>query len=148
MQTYTIQAITENPSAIAPVFASGGFRACKYGRHPDRSSHAHDQTVAVLSWLWSVRAQTALAALSRVCLWHRTHPARPLLGVSGRLSRSTRLSSLVCPVCRSLGRCRGGRGGAPAGSTRATRRTRERGAGLAPKLWHPQSQSASASKSK
>jgi hypothetical protein len=46
--------------------------------------------------------------------------------------------------CRSPGRCRGGRGGAPAGSTRASERTRACGADAAPKLWRPQSRSASA----
>ena len=38
-------------------------------------------------------------------------------------------------------------GGAPASSTRAESPTRERGAGLASKLWYPQSRSASAQKS-
>src|SRR5260221_3705094 len=93
--------------------------------------------------MWSLSQETALAAISSVSVWHWPHPARPVLGVSGGLSRSSNPHPLVCPVCRSLGRC----GGAPAGSTRASTGTRERGAGRAPKLWHLQSWSASARKS-
>jgi hypothetical protein len=59
-------------------------------------SHAQHQTLAVLSRLRAVRAQAARAALARVPLWHRAHPTRPLLRVSGRLSASSRLSTLVC----------------------------------------------------
>jgi len=46
-----------------------------YGRHPGGSSHAHHQTLAVLSWLRSVCAETVVAALACVSLWHWTHPA-------------------------------------------------------------------------
>ena len=67
------------------------------------------------------REKAALAALAHVPLWNRAGAARPVLCVSGRLSRSSRSHPLVCPVCRSLGRC----GGAPAGSTRASPPTRE-----------------------
>src|SRR5215469_5181396 len=37
--------------------------------------HALDQTLAVLSWLRKVSQEAALAALAKVALWHRTHPA-------------------------------------------------------------------------
>src|SRR5258708_4840758 len=116
---------------------------CKHGRHPDRSVHAEHQTVAVVSWMWSLSQETALAAVSPVSMWHWPHPTRPVLGVSGGLSRSSRTLPLVCPVCHSLGRC----GGAPAGSTRASSTTRECGAGLAPKHGYSSCQSASAQKS-
>jgi hypothetical protein len=43
---------------------------CKHGRHPARSLHAHDQTLAILSWLRPVCAQAAVAALASVPLWH------------------------------------------------------------------------------
>jgi hypothetical protein len=46
-------------------------------------------------------------------LWSRAHPTGSLLRVSGRLSRSSRFHSLMCPVRSVLGRC----GGAPAGRT-------------------------------
>src|SRR5713226_5784115 len=93
--------------------------------------------------MWSLSQETALAAISSVSVWHWPHPARPVLGVSGGRSRSSNPHPLVCPVCRSLGRC----GGAPAGSTRASQRTRERGAGLAPKHGYSSCRSASARKS-
>jgi hypothetical protein len=117
------------------------------GRHPDRSVHAEHEAVAVVSWMWRLSQEAALAAVSPVSVWHWPHPARPVLGVSGRLPRSSTPHPLVCSVPAVLGRCRGGRGGAPAGSTRASQRTRECGAYGAPKLWHPQSRSASARKS-
>src|ERR1051326_3580112 len=99
-----------------------------YGRHPARSPHASDQTLAVLSWLRPVREKAAQAALASVPLWHLS-PARPLLGVSGRLSGSIRCSSLVCPtaVRRRLGRS----GARPAGSIRASDTTSECGAACA-----------------
>jgi hypothetical protein len=104
-----------------------------HGRHPARSLHAHDQTLAVLSWLWPVHSETLVAALASVSLWHLS-PARPLLGVSGRLSGPSRSASLVCPIAvrRRLGRS----GTRPAGSTRAASSTRERGANRAPKRRH------------
>jgi hypothetical protein len=116
---------------------------CKYGRHPARSFDAHDQTLPILPRLRAMREETALPAVSSVRLWHWASAARPLLGLFSRLSGPSRAHPLVCPVCHSLGRC----GGAPAGSTRANQRTRECGARLAPKLWYPQSRSASARKS-
>jgi hypothetical protein len=95
-----------------------------------------------------MREETALTALASVRLWHWASAARPLLGLFSCLSGSSRPHPLVCGshVVR-LRRCRGGRGGAPAGSTRAYPTTRECGASLAPKLWYPQSRSASARKS-
>jgi hypothetical protein len=42
-----------------------------HGRHPDRGSHAHHQTLAVLSRLWAVRQKAALPALARVPVWSR-----------------------------------------------------------------------------
>src|SRR5215472_583188 len=104
-----------------------------HGRHPGGSTHASDQTVAILSRLRPVWAQAPVAALACVPLWHLS-AARPLGGLSGRLSRSPRFPSLVCPaaVRRLLGRS----GTRPAGSIRATYPTRERGAEIAPKREH------------
>ena len=82
-----------------------------HGRHPDRGSHAHHQAVAILPRLRPDGEKTALAALAPVPLWHRTGATRPLLGISGRLSRSKHPGSSSCPVCHSLDRC----GGAPTG---------------------------------
>ena len=49
----------------------------------------------------AVRSETVVAALAPVPLWHWADPARPLLGVSGRLSGPSRSLSLVCPgTCR------------------------------------------------
>ena len=92
-----------------------------HGRHPDRGSHAQHQTLAILPWLRPDGEKAALAALAPVLVWHWAGAARPVFRLSGRLPRSSRTHPLVCPVCRSLGRC----GGAPAGSTRASQRTRE-----------------------
>jgi hypothetical protein len=92
-----------------------------HGRHPARGPHALDETVPMVSWMRDVRHQAALAALAPVLVRHRAGAARPVFRVSGRLPRSSRSHPLVCPVCRSLGRC----GGAPEGSTRANQRTRE-----------------------
>jgi hypothetical protein len=114
-----------------------------HGRHPARGPHSKYQTVAILSWLREVCQKAAVAALAPVPVRHRAGAARPVLGVSGCLPRSSRSHPLVCPVCRSLGGC----GGAPAGSTRASHPTRERGAGRAPKHGYPPCRSASAPKS-
>ncbi|SRR5579871_2194377 len=46
-----------------------------HGRHPGGSPHAQHQTLAVLSRLRPVHSQTVVAALARVSLWHRAHPA-------------------------------------------------------------------------
>jgi hypothetical protein len=43
---------------------------CKHGRHPGRSSHPAHQAVAILSWLWHLRQEAALAPLACVSLWH------------------------------------------------------------------------------
>jgi hypothetical protein len=111
-----------------------------YGRHPARSSHLLHEALPILSRLREVHSQAALTALAPVRLRHRAGAARPVLCVSGRLSRSSsRSHPLVCPVCHSLGRC----GGAPAGSTRASHTTRERGAGRAPKHGYSSCRSAS-----
>ena len=48
---------------------------CKDGRHPERSSHLSDQTIAVLSWLWHLLQEAALAALASVPVWHWARPA-------------------------------------------------------------------------
>jgi hypothetical protein len=40
-----------------------------HGRHPARGFHTQHQTVAVLSWLRSLRQKATLAALASVCLW-------------------------------------------------------------------------------
>jgi len=96
-----------------------------YGRHPARDSHPVHQALPILSRLWSIYPKAARASASSLRLWHRAGAARSVCGVSGGLPRSSRTLPLVCPVCRSLGRCRGGRGGAPAGSTRASYPTRE-----------------------
>jgi hypothetical protein len=82
-----------------------------HGRHPDRGSHTHHQTVAILPRLRPDCEKTTRAALAPVSLWYRTGATRPLLGISGRLSRSNHSGSLSCPVCHSLDRC----GGAPTG---------------------------------
>ena len=57
-----------------------------HGRHPARSPHTHDQTLPILPWLRDARSQTTLPALAPVRLWHRPGAARPVFGVSGRLS--------------------------------------------------------------
>jgi hypothetical protein len=59
-----------------------------YGRHPTRSSHTHDQTLPILSWLRQVRPQATLTAAAPVPVRHRAGAARPVLRVSRRLSRS------------------------------------------------------------
>jgi len=41
-----------------------------HGRHPDRSPHPAYQALAILSWLWRLRQETALAPLACVSLWH------------------------------------------------------------------------------
>jgi hypothetical protein len=86
-----------------------------HGQHPARSLHTQHQTLAVLSWLRPVCTETVVAALAHVSLWY-LGPARPLLRISSVPSRSTRVSSLVCPaaVRRQLGRS----GARPAGSIR------------------------------
>jgi hypothetical protein len=76
---------------------------CKYGRHPGRSLHLPHQTVAVLSWLWRLRQETALPAMASVPLWHWAGAARPVLRVSGGASQSPDLPSLYCPG--PLGEC-------------------------------------------
>ena len=109
-----------------------------------RNPHTHHQTLSILSRLRHMRQKAAVAAASHVPLWHRAGAARPLLGVSGRLSRSSRSSHpLVCPVCRSLGRC----GGAPAGSTRASQQRANEGQVLPRSMGCPPCRSASARKS-
>ena len=79
---------------------------CKHGRHPDRSVHAEHQTVAVVSWMWDLSQEATLAAVSSVSVWHWPHPARPVLGVSGGLSRSSNPHPLVCPVMSFPGKVR------------------------------------------
>jgi hypothetical protein len=106
-------------------------------------THTFDETVPIVPWMWPDGQKAALAAASPVRVRYRAGSARPVFGVSGRLSRSNRTYPLVCPVCRPLGRCRG----APEGSTRASHPTRERGAGAAPKHGYPPCRSASARKS-
>ena len=88
--------------------------------------------------------EAVVAALASVSLW-RLSAARPLLGVSGRLSGSSRSSSLVCPaaVRRRLGRS----GARPAGSIRASIQRASAGQHAASQLWYPRSRSASARKS-
>jgi hypothetical protein len=44
-------------------------------RHPAGSSDPFDQIVAILSWLWFLRQETALAALASLLLWYRTSAA-------------------------------------------------------------------------
>jgi hypothetical protein len=56
-----------------------------HGRHPARSSHTHDQTLAILSWLRPVPEKTPRAAGSPVWLWHRAGATGSVFGVSGRL---------------------------------------------------------------
>ena len=87
--------------------------------------------------------KAAFPAVARVRLWSGSRPAGSVFGVSGFDPGSRSSPSLVCPGGHSLGRC----GGASAGRTRTGSATGERGAGLASKLWHPQSRSPSASKS-
>jgi len=111
-----------------PVVKYGLDHRIKYARlvrRPASSPRAqgadHQGDHYLLSRLWSIYPKAALAAASSLRLWHRAGAARPVCGVSGGLPRSSRTLTLVCPVCRSLGRC----GGAPAGSTRASYPTRE-----------------------
>jgi hypothetical protein len=92
-----------------------------HGRHPARGPHTHNQTQPVLPWLRHLRSQALVTALASLLLWHWASAARPICGVSGRLSRPSRSHSLVCPVRGVLGRC----GGAPVGSRRASHPTRE-----------------------
>lgn len=126
-----------------------------YGRHPGGSLHTHHQTLAVLSWLRSVCAQTIVAALASVPLWGWPHPARPLLGVSGRLFGPSRSFSLVCPtaVRRQLGRSgtpakRRGHGPACAHAYEQLLQRAKEGQTLPRSLSIPQCQSATAQKSK
>jgi hypothetical protein len=44
-------------------------------RHPAGSSDPFDQIVPILSWLWFLRQETALAALASLLLWYRTSAA-------------------------------------------------------------------------
>jgi hypothetical protein len=75
---------------------------CKHGRHPARGPHTLDQTVPILSRLRQVCSQATLTALAPVPVRHRAGAARPVLRVSGRLSRSSKsVYPLVRPVCRS-----------------------------------------------
>jgi hypothetical protein len=114
---------------------------CKYGRHPDRSPHSHNQTVAVLSWLWGMREEASLATLAHLSLLHWTSAARSLQCLPGRLSGTSRIFSLVCEasVRRLLGRL----GAQPEGSTRISSPTRECGAASASLPGHVPSRSAS-----
>jgi hypothetical protein len=93
----------------------------KYGRHPASGPYSKYQAVPILSRLRQGCQKAAVAALAPVPVRRRPGAARPVLRVSGSLPQPSRSYSLVCPVCRSLGRC----GGAPAGSTRASHPTRE-----------------------
>jgi hypothetical protein len=102
-----------------------------YGRHPARSSYTLHETVPILPRMRNVRHQAALAALAPVPVRHRAGAARPLLGLSGGPSRSSRSHPLVCPVSAVLGRC----GGAPEGSTRASQRTRRVRGRCCPEAW-------------
>jgi hypothetical protein len=57
-----------------------------HGRHPDRSSYTHHQTVPVLSRMWRVPQKAALPAMASVWLWYWASATRSLLSVSGSLS--------------------------------------------------------------
>ena len=46
-----------------------------YGRHPARSSHTHDQTLPILSWLWRLRQEATIGTLARMLLWDWPRPA-------------------------------------------------------------------------
>ncbi len=59
---------------------------CKHGRHPDRNSHAHDETLAVLSWLREMPEKAVSAALASVRLWRRSRAEGPVCRISGGLS--------------------------------------------------------------
>ena len=74
-------------------------------------SHAHRQTLAVLSWLRPCREETAVAALASLSLRHRPRAAGPLCGVSGLHALSRPLDPVMRPECDPLGKC----GGALAG---------------------------------
>jgi hypothetical protein len=104
---------------------SGGLRApgmfvaqlrrtgASHGRHPGGSSYAVEQTEPILSRVRTAGEKALSAAMASVRLWSLAHPTGSLQGLSGRLSRSSRSHSLMCPVVCVLGRC----GGAPAGRT-------------------------------
>jgi hypothetical protein len=77
-----------------------------HGRHPARDPHPFHEAVPVLPWLWAMYEKTALAAASSVPVRHRAGAARPVLGVSGRLSRSSRSRPLVCEVMSFPGKVR------------------------------------------
>ena len=84
---------------------------CKHGRHPDRSSPAASQTLAVLSRLRTARQKAPLPALASLSLWSRSRAARPLYGVSGLHALNRPSDPVMCSGCHSLGKC----GGALAG---------------------------------
>ena len=109
-------------------------------------SHAQHQTVAVLSWLRPVRAQTVVAALARVPLWDWADPARPLLGVSGRLSGSSRCSFPRVPRAVRRRYWEGREPGLRAAYEHIIQRA-SAGQHSAPLLRYPRSRSASAQKS-
>src|SRR5215470_18483557 len=54
-----------------------------HGRHPARGSHRPSQVEPVLSWLWEVREEAALAALASLRLRDRSRPAGSVFGLSG-----------------------------------------------------------------
>jgi hypothetical protein len=103
-----------------------------HGRHPARSPHAFHQTLPILPRVWEGCQKAALAAAAPVPLRHWAGAARPVLGVSGSLSRSSRSQPLVCGshVVPSR-RC----GGAPVGSTRASHPTRRVRGRSCPEAW-------------
>ena len=59
----------------------------------------------MVSWLWQAGEEAALPALASVRVWRGSRPTRPLFGVSGHLSQSSRSHSLAHPIPAVLGRC-------------------------------------------
>src|SRR5258708_28975463 len=83
----TVRAKRRTPST-RDVYSTIETHRCKHVRHPDRSSHTHDQTQPVLSRGRQDAHKDACAALAPVAMWHWPHPARPVLRVSRGISRS------------------------------------------------------------
>jgi hypothetical protein len=96
---------TSRPRDVCSAF---GTHSCENWRHPERSFDVQDQTVPVLSWLWSLCQESALPALASLPVWNWSRAAGFVLGVPAGLSRPAKPSSLCHPA--HLGRC----GAAPA----------------------------------
>jgi hypothetical protein len=60
-------------------------------------SHGPGQTEPILPWVRNVREKAACAALASLCLWSRSHPAGPVLRLSGLDAGSRSSHPLVCP---------------------------------------------------